>query len=118
MDPSPFDYSLSFVIWESPSDHGRPLGGQPNLGVRSTQIRIQVVLGQGSADLLMIVVVLVHDASPLPSPNGVPFQSAAFAAHAGDVEPPCGMRLVGSVSRNHSLLNRYRKAAHTTHYGR
>src|ERR1700686_4345467 len=108
MDPSPFDHSLSFVIWKSLSEHGRPSGGQPNIDVRSTQIRIQVVLGQGSADLLMIVVVLVHDASPLPSPNGVPFQSAPFASHAGDVEPPCGMRLVGSVSRDRSLLKRYR----------
>src|SRR5258708_8736340 len=39
-------------------------------------IRIQVGLGQGSADLLMTVEVFVHYPGRLPSPHGVPFHSA------------------------------------------
>src|SRR5258705_3134617 len=81
------------------------LGGQLKPGLRTTPIRIQVGLGQGSADLLMTVVVFVHNPGLLPSPNGVPFQSAPSPTDAGEVNLPSGMCLVGGVSRNLSLLD-------------
>src|SRR6266481_5331147 len=57
------------------------LGGKMKPGLRTTPIQIQVVLGQGSADLLMIVVVFIHDAGRLPPPNGLPFKSALSPFH-------------------------------------
>ena len=67
------------------------LGGQLKLGLHTTPIRMQVVLGQGSADLLMTVVVFVHNPGRLPSPNGGPFQSAPSPTGADEVDPPSGM---------------------------
>src|SRR5205823_5179127 len=56
--------------------------------LRTTPFEIQVVLGQGSADLLMTVVVFVHNPGRRPSPNRVPLQSAPSPADAGEVDPP------------------------------
>src|SRR4029077_4586526 len=61
---------------------------QIEIGLRTTRTQIQVVHGQGSADLLNIVVVLVYNPGRIPSPNGAPFQSAALASDAGEVDPP------------------------------
>jgi hypothetical protein len=50
---------------------------------RKTGNQFHVVHGQGSADLLKVVVVLVENPGHIPSPNGVPLQSAAFGSNAG-----------------------------------
>jgi hypothetical protein len=79
-------------------------------------MQIQVVLGQGSADPLITVVVFVHNRGGLPSPNRVPFQSALFPADGGEVDPPLGVCLIGGVSRNLRLLNGYRQSSNFNHY--
>src|SRR6266849_3959009 len=87
---------------------------KPDLSTTPTEI--QVVLGQRSADLLMTVVVFVHNPGRRPSPNRVPLQCAPSPADAGEIDLPFGMCLVGGVSRNLSLLHRYRQSGNLSHY--
>src|SRR5580658_4447893 len=72
--------------------------GRLKRDLRTTPIEIQVILSQGSADLLMTVVVFVHNPECRPSPNRVPLQSAPPPAGGGELDPPSGMCLVGGVS--------------------
>src|SRR5580692_10826469 len=53
--------------------------------LRKTGNQVQVVHGQGAASLLKIVVVLVHNPGPSPSPHGVPLQSAPSGSDACEV---------------------------------
>src|ERR1700730_1334772 len=76
----------------------------------------EVIGGQRSAALLLVIVMFVHYARPVPFPEGAPAQSAGSARHPDQVECPRGMRLICSVSRNRALSNRYQQATDFGHY--
>src|SRR6266403_2120932 len=64
----------------------------------------------------MVIVIFVHDARSIPSPEGAPTHGARPAGYTDQFERPCGMRLVRSISRNRCLSNRYHEATDFGHY--
>src|SRR5260370_26243311 len=92
---------------------------QPSCRVRGTlrrfpdawntigRIETQVIQGERSADLLLVVVMLVHYARPMPFAKDAPLESAGRTGHLNQLHGPCRMRLHGNISRNRGLSNGY-----------
>jgi len=71
---------------------------------------------QRSADLPMLVVMLVHDPRSIPSPECAPTQSARPTGRPDQVECPLRMRVACCVSRHRDLSNGYLQTADFGHY--
>ena|SRR6516164_8516816 len=76
---------------------------------RADHAETQVVERQRLATSLEVIVMLVHDARPVPFSESAPIQHAGFPGYTGDMECPGRMYLVRSIARKRGLLNGYRQ---------
>src|SRR6266404_466224 len=85
------------------------------LSDRPDDVETQVGERQRLATSLLVIVMLVHHARPVPFPEGAPVQRASFAGHTDNVECPGRMYLVRSIARNLALFNGYRQTPNFRH---
>src|SRR5258705_12338095 len=83
---------------------------------RLSRIETQIGHVQRSADLPMLIVMLVHHPRSIPSPDCAPTQSARPTGRPDQVECPLRMRLTCCVSRHRDLSNGYLQTADFGHY--
>src|SRR6266581_4914470 len=71
---------------------------------RLDHVETQVVERQRLATSLLVIVMLVHHARPVPFPESAPVQRAGFTGHTDNLECPGRMYLVRSIARNRGPL--------------
>src|SRR5437667_12529058 len=75
---------------------------------RLDHVETQVVERQRLATSLLVIVMLVHHARPVPFPESAPGQRAGFTGHTDNLECPARMYLVRCIARHPSLSIAYR----------
>ena len=66
--------------------------------------------------MLLVVVMLVHYARPVPFPEDAPAQSAGHSGRPDEVDRPGGVRLDSGVCRDRGVANRDEQPPDFRHY--